>query len=181
MISQKWSQQHWCPRVATSQIDSSPLLNWGKYNDHFFAISVIQKHFCIWTQYDKMKTDLLRVCVSESWKMEPTRGLRPLRRDADRKYNSRSLRLSNNNIKELHDLFRPINHFLSEPSLLSWLDLSFNQISHIHSVSRTNAVPSLTSDPWLVFAYSHLGPMLLVVQQILYHVDNIVPWPDTGV
>ncbi|XP_075871140.1 leucine-rich repeat-containing protein 51 [Nelusetta ayraudi] len=72
--------------------------------------------------------------LTESWKIEPTRGLRPLRRDSDRKYSSRSLRLSNNNIKDLHDLFRPINHFLSEPSLLSWLDLSFNQISHIHSV-----------------------------------------------
>lgn len=76
------------------------------------------------------------VCVlSESWKLEPTRGLRPLRRDSDRKYTSRSLRLSNNNIKDLHDLFRPVNHFLSEPTMLSWLDLSFNQISHIHSVT----------------------------------------------
>lgn len=78
----------------------------------------------------------VRVCVlSESWKLEPTRGLRTLRRDSDRKYTSRSLRLSNNNIKDLHDLFRPVNHFLSEPSMLSWLDLSFNQISHIHSVT----------------------------------------------
>lgn len=93
------------------------------------------------------------VCVlSESWKLEPTKGLRPLRRDSDRKYTSRSLRLSNNNIKDLHDLFRPVNHFLSEPSMLSWLDLSFNQISHIHSVTLRRPplhLFCLHADSWL--------------------------------
>lgn len=51
------------------------------------------------------------------------------------KYLSRSLRLNNNNITDLHDLQKTANHFLAEPSRLAWLDLSFNKITHIDQVS----------------------------------------------
>lgn len=50
------------------------------------------------------------------------------------KYLSHSLRLNNNNITDLHDLQKPVCHFLAEPSQLAWLDLSFNKISHIDKV-----------------------------------------------
>ncbi|KAM6988456.1 leucine-rich repeat-containing protein 51 [Tautogolabrus adspersus] len=50
------------------------------------------------------------------------------------KYKSRSLRLNNNKISELHDLQMTVSHFLAEPSQLTWLDLSFNKIFHIDEV-----------------------------------------------
>ncbi|KAF7219098.1 leucine-rich repeat-containing protein 51 isoform X2 [Nothobranchius furzeri] len=62
---------------------------------------------------------------------EPKSSLRPLKRNAEGKYISCSLRLSNNSITDLCDLQKTVSHFLAEPSHLAWLDLSFNQISHI--------------------------------------------------
>ncbi|XP_034556572.1 leucine rich repeat containing 51 isoform X2 [Notolabrus celidotus] len=50
------------------------------------------------------------------------------------KYESRSLRFSNNIITDLHGLQMTVSHFLVEPSWLAWLDLSFNKISHIDQV-----------------------------------------------
>ncbi|TKS81156.1 Leucine-rich repeat-containing protein 51 [Collichthys lucidus] len=73
--------------------------------------------------------------LADSWKEEPSSGLRPLKRNSEMKYLSRSLRLSNNNITDLCDLQRPVSHFLAEPSQLAWLDLSFNKISHIDQES----------------------------------------------
>lgn len=51
------------------------------------------------------------------------------------KYLSCSLRLNNNNITELHDLQKTVSHFLAQPAHLTWLDLSFNKITHIDHVS----------------------------------------------
>nr|XP_046244732.1 leucine rich repeat containing 51 isoform X2 [Scatophagus argus] len=72
--------------------------------------------------------------LAEAWTEEPRISLRPLKRNSEMKYPSRSLRLSNNNITDLRDLQKPISHFLAEPSQLTWLDLSFNKISHIDQV-----------------------------------------------
>ncbi|XP_069003903.1 leucine-rich repeat-containing protein 51 [Embiotoca jacksoni] len=72
--------------------------------------------------------------LTDAWTKEPTRGLRPLKRNSENKCRSHSLRLSNNNITDLHDLQRTVNHFLAEPSSLTWLDLSFNKIIHIDQV-----------------------------------------------
>ncbi|KAM9359125.1 leucine-rich repeat-containing protein 51 [Symphorus nematophorus] len=72
--------------------------------------------------------------LADAWTEEPSSGLRPLKKNSEMKYISRSLRLNNNNITELHDLQRPVRHFLAEPSQLAWLDLSFNKISHIDQV-----------------------------------------------
>lgn len=69
------------------------------------------------------------------------------------KYPSRSLRLSYNNITDLHDLHTPVNHFLAEPSQLAWLDLSFNKISHIDRVKFLS--------PWLVCLHS-CSPVFLL-------------------
>ncbi|XP_070827264.1 leucine-rich repeat-containing protein 51 [Chaetodon trifascialis] len=70
--------------------------------------------------------------LADACSEEPSSSLRPLRKNSEMKYRSRSLRLSNNNITDLHDLQKPVSHFLAEPSQLAWLDLSFNKISHIH-------------------------------------------------
>ncbi|KAM6932626.1 leucine-rich repeat-containing protein 51 [Lycodopsis pacificus] len=72
--------------------------------------------------------------LSDAWTEEPSSSLRPLKRNSKKKYRSCSLRLNNNNITDLHDLQRTVNHFLAEPSQLAWLDLSFNNISHIDQV-----------------------------------------------
>ncbi|XP_054480316.1 leucine rich repeat containing 51 [Anoplopoma fimbria] len=72
--------------------------------------------------------------LSDAWTEEPSRTLRPLKRNSKMKYLSCSLRLNNNNITDLYDLQRTVNHFLAEPSQLAWLDLSFNNISHIDQV-----------------------------------------------
>ncbi|XP_033953816.1 leucine-rich repeat-containing protein 51 isoform X1 [Pseudochaenichthys georgianus] len=75
------------------------------------------------------------ICSLEgAWTEEPSRGLRPLKRNSEMKYSSCSLRLNNNNILDLHDLQKTVSYFLAEPSQLAWLDLSFNSISHIDKV-----------------------------------------------
>ncbi|XP_041666877.1 leucine rich repeat containing 51 [Cheilinus undulatus] len=74
------------------------------------------------------------ICLADTWKEEPNIGLRPVKKNSDMKYESCSLRLNNNNISELHDLQGTVSHFLAEPSQLTWLDLSFNKISHIDQV-----------------------------------------------
>ncbi len=85
---------------------------------------------------DLIFTVFILFVVSDAWIEEPSSGLRPVKRNSDTKCLSRSLRLSNNNITDLHDLQKAVNHFLAEPSQLAWLDLSFNNISHIDQVSK---------------------------------------------
>lgn len=87
------------------------------------------------SQYNNLCT------FSDTWTEEPNRGLRPSKKSSEMKYESRSLRLSNNIIDDLHDLQMTVSHFLAEPSRLAWLDLSFNRISHINQV---DIIP-----PWL--------------------------------
>ncbi|XP_044059450.1 leucine rich repeat containing 51 isoform X1 [Siniperca chuatsi] len=72
--------------------------------------------------------------LADTWTEEPSSGLRPSKRNSEMKYLSRSLRLNNNSITDLHDLQKTVCHFLAEPSQLAWLDLSFNKISHIDQV-----------------------------------------------
>lgn len=75
----------------------------------------------------------------DTWSEEPNSGLRPLKRNAEMKYHSCSLRFNNNNITNLFDLHNTVSHFLAEPLRLAWLDLSFNKISHIDHVSFFSA------------------------------------------
>ncbi|GAA6233051.1 leucine-rich repeat-containing protein 51-like [Lates japonicus] len=72
--------------------------------------------------------------LADAWTEEPSSGLRPLKRNSEMKYQSRALRLNNNNITSLSDLQRTVSHFLAEPLQLAWLDLSFNKITHIDHV-----------------------------------------------
>ncbi|KAA8581559.1 hypothetical protein FQN60_003140 [Etheostoma spectabile] len=59
----------------------------------------------------------------------PRNGLRPLKTNSKGKYQSCSLRLSNNSISDIIGLQYILNHFLAQPSKLGWLDLSFNKIT----------------------------------------------------
>ncbi|XP_042253876.1 leucine-rich repeat-containing protein 51-like isoform X2 [Thunnus maccoyii] len=65
---------------------------------------------------------------------QPRSGLRPLNTNSKRKYLSRTLRLSNNNITDLVGLQYTLGYFLAEPSQLGWLDLSFNKLTGIDPV-----------------------------------------------
>lgn len=100
---------------------------------------------------------------TDTWIEEPSSGLRPSKTNSEMKYLSRSLRLNNNNITDLCDLQKTVCHFLAEPSQLAWLDLSFNNISHIDQVSFLS--------PWLVC----LAVFLLSVLIDLQHVCACVP------
>uniref|UniRef100_A0A673BCQ7 Leucine-rich repeat-containing protein 51 n=1 Tax=Sphaeramia orbicularis TaxID=375764 RepID=A0A673BCQ7_9TELE len=86
---------------------------------------------------DGAPVDLSFKCINrlaDALAEEPSCGLRPVKRNAEGKYLSRSLRLSNNSISGLNDLQMTLSHFLAQPSQLAWLDLSFNKISHIDQV-----------------------------------------------
>ncbi|XP_029026168.1 leucine rich repeat containing 51 isoform X2 [Betta splendens] len=72
--------------------------------------------------------------ISDAWTQKPSEGLRPLKRNSAMKYISHSLRLNNNSITNIQDLHKTTSHFLAEPSQLAWLDLSFNNITHIDHV-----------------------------------------------
>ncbi|KAM7399358.1 hypothetical protein PAMP_018635 [Pampus punctatissimus] len=85
-------------------------------------------------QHHPLVSDETRDCITDAHLEEPSCGLRPLKRNSQKKYLSRSLRLNNNNITDLHDLQRTISHFLAEPLQLAWLDLSFNNITNIEQV-----------------------------------------------
>ncbi|XP_031171206.1 leucine-rich repeat-containing protein 51-like [Sander lucioperca] len=61
----------------------------------------------------------------------PRSGLRPLKTNSKGKYQSCSLRLSNNSISDVTGLQYILSHFLAQPSKLGWLDLSFNKITCI--------------------------------------------------
>ncbi|KAL2096251.1 hypothetical protein ACEWY4_008399 [Coilia grayii] len=65
---------------------------------------------------------------------EPNQGLQPLRRSSDKKFNSRALRLNNNIITDVTGLHVTMATLLSQPELLAWLDLSFNDLTHIDPV-----------------------------------------------
>ncbi|XP_041734840.1 leucine rich repeat containing 51 [Coregonus clupeaformis] len=81
--------------------------------------------------------DLSFKCLSsmtDALMEEPNQGLRPLKRNAEKKFCSRSLRLNNNMITDLSGFNNTVSAFLSEPSQLAWVDLSFNDISHVDSV-----------------------------------------------
>uniref|UniRef100_A0A3P8TKK3 Leucine-rich repeat-containing protein 51 n=1 Tax=Amphiprion percula TaxID=161767 RepID=A0A3P8TKK3_AMPPE len=74
------------------------------------------------------------LCVAGALSEVPRSGLRPLSMNANKKYLSRSLRLSNNKITNLEGLQSMLSHFLAQPSKLSWLDLSFNKLTCIDPV-----------------------------------------------
>ncbi|CAM4549755.1 hypothetical protein PO909_003578 [Leuciscus waleckii] len=64
----------------------------------------------------------------------PNPGALRLKRDSERKFLSRTLRLNNNLISDLSGLTDTISALFAEPNRLAWLDLSFNEIEHIDPV-----------------------------------------------
>lgn len=91
----------------------------------------------VWTikPNNEFLTVFMLFVVSDAWTEEPNCGLRPLKKNSEMKFQSHSLRLNNNNIIDLYDIQKTVGDFLAEPSKLAWLDLSFNQITHIDPVS----------------------------------------------
>ncbi|OCT93471.1 hypothetical protein XELAEV_18016540mg [Xenopus laevis] len=65
---------------------------------------------------------------------EPRQGLRPLKRCEDGKLLSQALRLNNNTLTDLKGFGETVEKLLGDPTQLSWIDLSFNDLSTIDSV-----------------------------------------------
>ncbi|XP_076832824.1 leucine-rich repeat-containing protein 51 isoform X2 [Brachyhypopomus gauderio] len=65
---------------------------------------------------------------------EPNIGVRPPTKNSEGKFSSRALRLNNNIISDLAGLNDMLSAVFVEPTRLAWIDLSFNDISHIHPV-----------------------------------------------
>lgn len=65
----------------------------------------------------------------------PRKGPLPLKVDSKGRYHSRSLRFNNNLIIDLSNLKYVVKELLAEPWRLGWLDLSFNKVIDIDSVS----------------------------------------------
>lgn len=67
----------------------------------------------------------------------------------DEKYKSKCLRLNNNHITELTDMWAIVDQIIAQPDAISWIDLSFNELTKINPVSKAfsladcfcNAVP----------------------------------------
>jgi hypothetical protein len=56
---------------------------------------------------------------------------------ASKKYLTRSIWLNNNNLKNAQGFETFMKHILQQPSALSWIDLSFNNITEVDDVSLT--------------------------------------------
>jgi len=63
------------------------------------------------------------------------------------KYSSKSIKLNNNHLQELPDLMDVISEVILKPADITWIDLSFNQLSHID--------PVLCEFPCLNILYLH--------------------------
>jgi len=82
------------------------------------------------------------VCNTDATK-HTTRGLLgryPRRRDDDDKYDTRCLRLNNNEMTSLTGFSDLLTSLLVQPDALRWLDLSFNKLPNIDPVSDTNTI-----------------------------------------
>ncbi|XP_054455490.1 leucine-rich repeat-containing protein 51-like [Anoplopoma fimbria] len=74
------------------------------------------------------------VSATDALVVNPRTGCRPLYKNLEGKYRSRSLRLNNNSLADLASLVYICDHFLAQPWKIGWLDLSFNKIIHIEQV-----------------------------------------------
>ncbi|KAM3592003.1 uncharacterized protein V6R79_011195 [Siganus canaliculatus] len=74
------------------------------------------------------------ICAKDAVNAAPREGQRRLSKNSEMKFVSRSVCLSNNRITDLTGLQCILSHFLAEPWMLGWLDLSFNQLPCIDPV-----------------------------------------------
>ncbi|KAM4795309.1 leucine-rich repeat-containing protein 51 [Rhinophrynus dorsalis] len=95
----------------------------------------------------------------------PRQGPRPLARSEDGKLLSQAVRLNNNTLTDLNGFREMVEKLLSDPSQLSWIDLSFNDLSNID--------PALTT-------YRHLSVLNLHSNSIsrLSEVDKLAALPN---
>lgn len=75
------------------------------------------------------------VCVSGVLSEEPNKGVHTSWRNSEGKFASHVLRLNNNLLSNMTGLMATLSALFVEPKRLAWLDLSFNNITHIHLVN----------------------------------------------
>ena len=66
-------------------------------------------------------------------------GKKKLEKNEDEKYNAKCLKLNNNILTELKALHNCVEKILINPTAMTWLDVSFNQLSTIDPVSRSRS------------------------------------------
>ncbi|CAB1349252.1 unnamed protein product [Coregonus sp. 'balchen'] len=100
--------------------------------------------------------DLSFKCLSsmtDALMEEPNQGLRPLKRNAEKKFCSRSLRLNNNIITDLSGFNNTVSAFLSEPSQLAWVLVELKELRvlylHGNSICNLSEVDKLGVLPFL--------------------------------
>ncbi|XP_028655196.1 leucine rich repeat containing 51 isoform X1 [Erpetoichthys calabaricus] len=107
--------------------------------------------------------------VEEAMSEEPRAGLRPLLRSPEGKVCSRAVKLNNNILSDLRNFTQVMDFFLQDIKLLSWIDLSFNDLSTIE--------PVLTSFKDLKVLYLHGNgiPKMSEVDKlaVLPHLQNL--------
>lgn len=74
------------------------------------------------------------MCVSDVLSEEPNKGVRTPWRNSEGKFASRVLRLNNNLLTNTTGLMETLSALFTKPKHLTWLDLSFNDITNIHPV-----------------------------------------------
>ena len=52
----------------------------------------------------------------------------------EERYNSKCLRVNNNLLQDVQNFSKVMENILLDPTVLSWIDLSFNEITHIDDV-----------------------------------------------
>ncbi|KAF4085792.1 hypothetical protein AMELA_G00099030 [Ameiurus melas] len=72
--------------------------------------------------------------VEEVLSEEPNKGVRTPWRNSEGKFASRVLRLNNNLLSSTTGLMETLSALFTKPKYLTWIDLSFNDITNIHPV-----------------------------------------------
>lgn len=86
----------------------------------------------------------------------------------DEKYKSKCLRLNNNHITELTDMWAIVDQIIAQPNSISWIDLSFNELTKINPVSK--AFSQTASSMPLQDSFVHWALNLF----ILWHQSQLV-------
>ncbi|XP_066555307.1 leucine-rich repeat-containing protein 51 [Amia ocellicauda] len=71
--------------------------------------------------------------MADALSEEPSSGVRPVHQNPDGKFCSKALRLNNNILSELSGFTSTVTALMDDPAQLSWIDLSFNDLSVIDS------------------------------------------------
>lgn len=137
----KYSKEFYFPYTTATSHPSSLLSDYGGHIVFFISIQlhnifqIIPLYFrCLFQILAALKKHCY-VCVSGVLSEEPNKGVHTPWRNSKGKFASHVLRLNNNLLSNMTGLMETLSALFVEPKRLAWLDLSFNNITHIHPVN----------------------------------------------